>query len=87
MTLCLRLSRNRPSVGSISELFRTATFLPLSATVRASHLYPTVRLAFEFLVLTAVRSAEALGARWSEVNHETRTWVVPAERHKTRSRT
>jgi len=52
-------------------------------TVRASGLYPTVRLAFEFLVLTAVRSAEALGARWSEVNHETRTWVVPAERTKT----
>ena len=52
------------------------------ATVRASHLYPTVRLAFEFLVLTAVRSAEALGAHWSEINHETRTWVVPAERTK-----
>jgi len=36
-----------------------------------------------FTILTACRSAEAIGARWSEVNWETRTWVIPAARTKT----
>ena len=51
-------------------------------TVRASGVYPTVRLAFEFLVLTAARSAEVRGAVWSEMDLETRTWTIPAERMK-----
>lgn len=51
-------------------------------TVRVSKVYPAVRLAFEFSVLTAARSGEVRGARWSEMDLETRTWVVPAERTK-----
>lgn len=34
----------------------------------------------EFLILTATRSGEARGARWSEI--EESTWVIPAERMK-----
>lgn len=41
-----------------------------------------VRLASRFLALTAVRLAAVRGMRWSEVNFETRTWTVPAERMK-----
>ena len=48
----------------------------------ASGVYPTVRLAFEFLVLTAARSAEVRGAVWSEVDLEAATWVIPAGRMK-----
>ncbi|MDE0439237.1 MAG: integrase arm-type DNA-binding domain-containing protein [bacterium] len=48
----------------------------------AKGVYPTHRLAFEFLVLTAVRSAEVRGAVWSEMNLETATWVIPARRMK-----
>ena len=44
----------------------------------------TTRLAFEFLVLTASRSGEVRLARWSEINRETATWYVPAERMKAR---
>ena len=52
-------------------------------TVReASGVYLTHRLAFEFLVLTAGRSAEVRGAVWSEVDHATATWVIPAGRMK-----
>ena len=38
--------------------------------------------ALRFLVLTAARTGEAIGARWSEINLADRLWVVPAERMK-----
>ena len=38
--------------------------------------------AFEFLVLTAARAGEVIGARWSEVNLADATWTVPATRMK-----
>jgi integrase len=41
-----------------------------------------VRLAFEFLVLTAVRSGEMRGARWSEFDLDAREWRIPAGRMK-----
>ena len=50
--------------------------------VRGSGYWPTVRLAFEFLVLTAARSAEVRGAVWSEIDLEAATWVIPAQRMK-----
>jgi integrase len=40
------------------------------------------RLALEALILTAARSGEVRGARWSEVDLEAATWTVPAERMK-----
>lgn len=48
----------------------------------ASSVYPTHRLVFEFLVLTAARSAEVRGAVWSEIDLETATWVIPPGRMK-----
>ena len=44
----------------------------------------SVRLSFQFLCLTAVRSGEVRGMRWSEVDWEQLTWVIPAERMKMR---
>ena len=40
------------------------------------------RLALEALILTAARSGEIRGARWSEIDLETATWTVPADRMK-----
>lgn len=40
------------------------------------------KLAFEFLILTAARTGEILGARWSEIDFESATWTVPATRMK-----
>ena len=37
-----------------------------------------------FLVLTATRSGEARGARWSEVNLDAKEWRIPASRMKAR---
>ena len=39
-------------------------------------------LATAFIILTAVRTGEALGARWSEVDMKGRVWTVPAARMK-----
>jgi integrase len=36
----------------------------------------------EFLILTATRTNEVLGARWSEVDIKETTWTIPAERMK-----
>ncbi|MGH6821021.1 MAG: tyrosine-type recombinase/integrase, partial [Methylocella sp.] len=39
-------------------------------------------LALEFLILTAARSGEVLGARWSEIDFEARTWAISPSRMK-----
>ncbi|MCZ8261265.1 MAG: tyrosine-type recombinase/integrase [Beijerinckiaceae bacterium] len=36
----------------------------------------------EFLILTAARSGEARGARWSEISFADAVWTIPAERMK-----
>jgi integrase len=38
--------------------------------------------ALEFAILTAARSGEVLGARWAEIDLETRVWTIPAARMK-----
>jgi integrase len=40
------------------------------------------RLALEFLILTAARSGEVRGAKWTEVDLEAKLWTVPAARMK-----
>ena len=40
------------------------------------------RLALEAVILTAARSGEIRGARWSELDLEAATWTVPADRMK-----
>ena len=41
-----------------------------------------VRLCLRFLILTAARSGEARGPRWSEIDVDNRTWTLPGERMK-----
>ncbi|MYI75541.1 MAG: tyrosine-type recombinase/integrase [Acidobacteria bacterium] len=41
-----------------------------------------IKLAFELMVLTAVRSVEVRGATWSEFDIEDATWTIPAARMK-----
>ena len=52
------------------------------ATVRASKATRAVKLAFEFLVVTATRSGEVRLATWEEMNVAGRVWTIPAERMK-----
>jgi integrase len=38
--------------------------------------------ALEFLILTATRTGEVIGARWSEIDMMKGVWIIPAERMK-----
>jgi integrase len=38
--------------------------------------------ALEFTILTAARTGEVIGARWSEIDLEAKLWTIPAERMK-----
>jgi integrase len=38
--------------------------------------------ALRFLILTAARSAEVIGADWNEIDMAARTWTIPAEKMK-----
>ena len=42
----------------------------------------TAALALEFCILTAARSGEVLGCRWSEIDLDKKVWTVPAHRMK-----
>ena len=42
----------------------------------------TAALAFEFLILTAGRTSEVVGARWNEIDVKKAVWTIPANRIK-----
>ena len=48
------------------------------AAVHGSRALPALKLAFEFLVLTAGRSGEVRGALWAEMDLANHVWTVPA---------
>jgi integrase len=50
--------------------------------VRASGAGIATKLAFEFLVLTATRSAETREARWGEIDLSKAEWTIPSSRMK-----
>ena len=50
--------------------------------VRGSGAGKSVKLAFEFLILTAARSGEVRLATWDEIDKDSKTWAVPASRMK-----
>ena len=52
--------------------------------IRRSRARVSVKLALEFLALTACRSGEVRGARWEEIDMEAGVWTIPAKRMKSR---
>jgi len=53
-------------------------------TIQATGATEPVKLAFEFLVLTAARSGEVRGARWSEIDQQAGVWTIPPTRTKSK---
>ena len=45
--------------------------------LRGGQAAPITKLAFEFLILTAVRTTEARKARWDEIDWQAKTWTIP----------
>ena len=51
-------------------------------TVRGSGAQPVVKLAFEFVVLTAARWGEVRWAEWAQIDRREGVWTIPATRMK-----
>ena len=74
-----------PAMPAVKEHYRALPYQELRAaleTIDASNASLVAKLCFRFLVLTATRSGEARGARWSEVNIDAKEWRIPASRMK-----
>ena len=77
-----------PVLGPQNEIVEHMRALPhrevgaAIQTVRASSAAEIVKLAFEFLVLTAARYGEVRGAVWDEMDTENHVWTIPALRMK-----
>ena len=50
--------------------------------LRETDANPLTKLAFEFAILTARRTSETLGARWTELDLEEKIWTIPGTRMK-----
>ena len=46
--------------------------------LRAADASEITKLALEFLILTAARTGEVLGAKWHKVNEEAGVWTIPS---------
>ena len=50
--------------------------------LRAFEANEPTKLAFEFLIMTGTRTSEVLGARWEEIDMESKMWTIPGVRIK-----
>ena len=81
-----------PVLGPQRDVVRHMRALPHSDVVGAleavwaSKAMPAIKLAFEFLVLTAARSGEVRLATWDEIDTTGRVWTIPATRMKANRR-
>ena len=74
-----------PSMPKVKAHFRAMPHEEVRSaleTVEASHASKAAKLCLRFLVLTSVRSGEARGASWSEIDLQGRVWRIPSQRMK-----
>ena len=74
-----------PKQGGIQRHLQALPYGEVSGAIRAvrqSEAATVIKLAFEFLVLTAARSGEVRQAQWDEIDLEAGAWRIPAERMK-----
>ncbi len=77
-----------PAMPKVKAHLRALPFQEVPAalaTVDNSRSSPVTRACLRFLVLTAVRSGTARGARWSEFDPDSRVWHIPGSRMKSGS--
>jgi integrase len=74
-----------PKVKASASHFRAVSYDELPSIIkrlRASKISLPTQLALEFLILTACRTTEVLGAQWNEIYLDNKLWVIPAVRMK-----
>ena len=76
------LRMDNPAGDAISAALPHAEVAAALRRMRRCDAYRGIRLAFEFLVLTAARSGEAREARWDEIDRDGAVWTIPAGRMK-----
>ena len=79
------LKRVLPQQPTAQKHHKSLPFKEVGQFIRALHESGaglSARLSFEFLILTATRTSEVLHARWEEIDLDSRTWTIPAERMK-----
>ena len=82
---CDRIGRVLGPQNDVVQHFRALPHGKVASaiqTVRAADAPPVLKLAFEFLVLTAARWNEVRGAAWEEIDPREGVWAVPATRMK-----
>lgn len=81
---CEAVSAALPQNGNGSKHHAALDWRDVPAALAKADGYSTPMPAhlFRFMVATAVRISEAIGARWSEIDFEARTWTIPAHRMK-----
>ena len=83
---CHALKAALPKTGHQTRHQRALPYDRVSdavSRVRASAAYPTTKIAFELLVLTAARSGEVRQARAEEFDLDAAVWTIPGTRTKT----
>ena len=84
---CDRLGKVLGAQQDLVQHMRAVPHGEVATAIRAvngSGATPAVKLTFEFLVLTAARSGEVRGAKWTEIDLPARVWTIPAKRMKSR---
>ncbi|CEG09780.1 Putative prophage CPS-53 integrase [Afipia felis] len=74
-----------PARGKVRRVQHHAAlpYVEISAFVTALRKRDAIAArALEFAILTAARTSEVLGAKWSEIDLDARLWVIPADRMK-----
>ena len=74
-----------PPMLKVRKHFRSLPYREVAGAldaIAASGVSLPARLCLRFVILTAVRSGEARGAAWTEIDLEAREWRIPAERMK-----
>ena len=82
---CDRIGRVLGPQNDVVQHFRALPHGKVASaiqTVRATDAPRVLKLAFEFLVLTAARWNEVRGAAWEEIDPREGVWAVPATRMK-----
>jgi integrase len=82
-----QVDRSLPKVKAIKKVthFAACPYPAVAttlATIRKCSATETIKDAIEFAVLTATRSGEVRGAKWEEIDFDSRRWVIPPERMK-----
>jgi integrase len=78
-----RLDQILPILGKIKQHHAALPYAALPAFMAELRAQEGIAArTLEFIILTAARTGEALGARWSEIDLNAATWTVPAERIK-----